>query len=184
MARPLTLLAMTAAFFLAAPSAAPLHEPTLASVEIYYGPSVDTNIIDAQTIERAVKGVDMAAFVLTNAKIIDALTAAADRGVRVRVYLDRDQSARGTQAQDARLEALARHKGVALKYKAARSEAMHFKAYQIDGRVLRTGSANFSWSGVRAQDNDVVIIHQPRLAVDFAHKFEEMWARSDNEDVR
>ena len=32
---------------------------------------------------------------------------------------------------------------------------MHLKAYEIDGSLLRTGSANFSTSGENAQDNDL-----------------------------
>jgi phosphatidylserine/phosphatidylglycerophosphate/cardiolipin synthase-like enzyme len=35
---------------------------------------------------------------------------------------------------------------------------MHLKAYSIDGGVLRTGSANFSTSGERAQDSDLIVI--------------------------
>jgi hypothetical protein len=31
---------------------------------------------------------------------------------------------------------------------------MHLKRYQIDGRMLRTGAANFSASGLKPQDND------------------------------
>jgi hypothetical protein len=29
---------------------------------------------------------------------------------------------------------------------------MHLKSYQIDGRLLRTGAANFSASGLKRQD--------------------------------
>ena len=29
------------------------------------------------------------------------------------------------------------------------------KSYQIDGRLLRTGAANFSASGLKRQDNDL-----------------------------
>ena len=35
---------------------------------------------------------------------------------------------------------------------------MHLKAYEIDGALLRTGSANFSASGENAQDNDLIVI--------------------------
>ena len=30
---------------------------------------------------------------------------------------------------------------------------MHLKSYQVDGRLLRTGAANFSASGFNRQDN-------------------------------
>ena len=35
---------------------------------------------------------------------------------------------------------------------------MHLKSYQIDGRLLRTGAANFSASGDKRQDNDLIVI--------------------------
>jgi phosphatidylserine/phosphatidylglycerophosphate/cardiolipin synthase-like enzyme len=35
---------------------------------------------------------------------------------------------------------------------------MHLKSYQIDGRLLRTGAANFSASGLKRRDNDLVVI--------------------------
>ena len=41
---------------------------------------------------------------------------------------------------------------------------MHLKAYEIDGEVLRTGSANFSTSGENAQDNDLIVIRDPAAA--------------------
>ena len=44
---------------------------------------------------------------------------------------------------------------------------MHLKAYAIDGVILRTGSANFSTSGERAQDNDLVVIRDPGAAAKF-----------------
>jgi hypothetical protein len=34
---------------------------------------------------------------------------------------------------------------------------MHLKSYQIDGKLLRTGAANFSASGLKRQDNDLVV---------------------------
>jgi len=41
---------------------------------------------------------------------------------------------------------------------------MHLKAYAIDGKVLRTGSANFSASGENAQDNDLIVIRDAGAA--------------------
>jgi len=38
---------------------------------------------------------------------------------------------------------------------------MHLKSYCVDGRTLRSGAANFSWSGEDAQDNDLVIVRSP-----------------------
>ena len=55
---------------------------------------------------------------------------------------------------------------------------MHLKAYEIDGKVLRTGLANFSTSGENAQENDLIVIRDPGIAAFEAH-FERMWDGSD-----
>jgi phosphatidylserine/phosphatidylglycerophosphate/cardiolipin synthase-like enzyme len=52
---------------------------------------------------------------------------------------------------------------------------MHLKADSIDGEVLRTVSANFSTSGERAQDNDLVVIRDAGAAARFDVHFERMW---------
>ncbi len=55
---------------------------------------------------------------------------------------------------------------------------MHLKAYDIDGTLLRTGSANFSTSGENAQDNDLIVIRDPAAAAKFDAHFERMWESS------
>jgi phosphatidylserine/phosphatidylglycerophosphate/cardiolipin synthase-like enzyme len=35
---------------------------------------------------------------------------------------------------------------------------MHLKSYQIDGKLLCTGAANFSATGLKRQDNDLIVI--------------------------
>jgi phosphatidylserine/phosphatidylglycerophosphate/cardiolipin synthase-like enzyme len=52
---------------------------------------------------------------------------------------------------------------------------MHLKAYEIDGELLRTGSANFSTSGESAQDNDLVVIRDAGAVAKFEAHFERMW---------
>ncbi len=52
---------------------------------------------------------------------------------------------------------------------------MHLKAYAIDGELVRTGSANFSSSGEREQDNDLVVIRDAKAAAQFEAHFQRMW---------
>jgi phosphatidylserine/phosphatidylglycerophosphate/cardiolipin synthase-like enzyme len=61
---------------------------------------------------------------------------------------------------------------------------MHFKAYQVDGRFLRTGSANFSFSGSRRQDNDIIVLESTEAVGAFALKFQQIWTRRDNDPFR
>jgi hypothetical protein len=54
---------------------------------------------------------------------------------------------------------------------------MHLRSYQVDGRTLRTGAANFSASGLKRQDNDLTNV--PRVGIDWGlfcvHP--SLWAR-------
>ena len=94
----------------------------------------------------------MAAYILTDVPVIDALAAAGARGVYVRVYREPE----GREPHGAVAEALARlgaAPNVEVRFK-ARGAIMHLKSYSVDERVLRGGAANFSASGLKRQDND------------------------------
>jgi phosphatidylserine/phosphatidylglycerophosphate/cardiolipin synthase-like enzyme len=171
----------TLAFAIVDPQTRP-RESVPAGVRVYSGPSQQAADADLAALAAARRSIDMAAFVLTDRAVIGALSDAARRGAKVRVYLDHDEMARSSARVAGDLAALAGAQGVAIRYKARRTDAMHLKAYAIDDRLLRTGSANFSYSGERYQDNDVVMLESPALAAAFAREFEAMWTRADNED--
>jgi phosphatidylserine/phosphatidylglycerophosphate/cardiolipin synthase-like enzyme len=61
---------------------------------------------------------------------------------------------------------------------------MHLKAYVIDGSLLRDGSANWSPSGLKRQDNNVHFTSDPAQVEAFRRIFEQMWNRTDNERVQ
>jgi phosphatidylserine/phosphatidylglycerophosphate/cardiolipin synthase-like enzyme len=56
------------------------------------------------------------------------------------------------------------------------SALMHLKSYEIDGHLLRTGAANFSASGLKRQDNDLIVINDVQAATKFKHAFETRFA--------
>ncbi len=153
--------------------------PMLAPVKVAYGPAPGFDDIDPELIGRAKKSIDMAAYVLSDQRVIEALSAAASRGVKVRIYFDPEQFRRIGGAND-NIQALADQPNVRARIKAERNDLMHIKAYAVDARWLRTGSANFSWSGETRQDNDIIVIDSPQAAADFTRHFEKLWARRDN----
>ena len=57
---------------------------------------------------------------------------------------------------------------------------MHLKQLLVDGRLLRTGSANWSPSGEKRQDNDAYYSTDPNAIERFERDFETLWNRSDN----
>ncbi|MCW2315761.1 phosphatidylserine/phosphatidylglycerophosphate/cardiolipin synthase-like enzyme [Rhodoblastus acidophilus] len=156
--------------------------PVTAPVRVAYGPSDGFEAIDPDLINRAKDRIDMAAYVLSDQKIIEALSEAASRGVKIRIYLDPEQFRRIASGNENML-ALVNQPNVSARIKAEQNDMMHLKTFAVDGRWLRTGSANFSWSGERRQDNDIVVIDSPELAQDFSRHFDRIWARRDNREA-
>lgn len=151
---------------------------------IFYSPGVDLEKKDVAMIGSARVSIDAALYSATDYAVCDALAAAATRGVKVRVYRDREQYeqemslARGRETCSTELS----EAGALVKVKGSR-ELMHLKAYVVDGSLLRTGSANLSLSGEKRQDNDAVFISVGAAVKHFESNFEDLWNRDDNEVV-
>jgi phosphatidylserine/phosphatidylglycerophosphate/cardiolipin synthase-like enzyme len=61
---------------------------------------------------------------------------------------------------------------------------MHLKSYSVDGQTLRSGSANFSASALKHQDNDLVLTHDAASVRRFELDFNQLWSRADNERLQ
>jgi phosphatidylserine/phosphatidylglycerophosphate/cardiolipin synthase-like enzyme len=147
--------------------------------EIHYAPRENLESVDARELGRAQLSIDIAAYVLSDPRIAEALIAAAERGVVIRLYLDRSQFAEHKPTRGGVIEALLAHPNVAARVK-GEGVLMHLKAYAVDAEVLRTGSGNFSRSGLAAQDNDAIFITDPAVVDAFEGNFERIWARAQN----
>ncbi|SFK28988.1 phospholipase D-like domain-containing protein [Methylocapsa palsarum] len=147
----------------------------MAEPAIHYAPSENLERIDVGLIDGAQREIDMAAYVLTDWPVIEALTRAANRGVAVRIILDGAQL--GQRAPTGPFQDLAGTPTVQIRVKPAHKPPMHLKAYEIDGSTLRMGAANFSASGLKMQNNDLIVIDSPDAAISFKRNFEVIWKR-------
>ena len=175
------IAALTALTLAPAPAAqGPLsREPMVAGVRVYYGPGEGFDTIDARLLAGARKSIDLAAYVLTDRELATRLGQAAMRGVRVRVYLDGEDAGKIAPA----IEQIAGAPNLEVRRKGRSRDLMHLKSYQVDGRVLRSGSANFSVSGAEYQDNDLIVIDSPAAAARFRDVFDRLWERPDNQRI-
>jgi phosphatidylserine/phosphatidylglycerophosphate/cardiolipin synthase-like enzyme len=148
-------------------------------IEIRYSPTTDLERLDLVLLRSATRSIDIAAYLVTDAAIIEALASAAERGVRVRLYLDGEQEALGRgfagRAQD--LRGASR---IEVRLKPPRTEIMHLKSYCVDGKVLRTGSANFTVWGLKREDDDLIVIRDSAAIAGFESNFEAIWRRGGN----
>jgi phosphatidylserine/phosphatidylglycerophosphate/cardiolipin synthase-like enzyme len=151
--------------------------PVREAAEIHYSPGEDLERIDVALIGEAAKQIDMAAYVLTDRAVVDALRKAAERGVKVRIWRDASEAVRLNEF-DVAAQLGGRVQGLELKSSALGGELMHLKGYCVDHRLLRTGSANFSRSGETRQDNDLVALRGVSVCAGFDAKFDRGWGNS------
>lgn len=142
--------------------------------EQHFAPAEDLERLDVALIEQASERIDLAAYVLADLAVIEALDDAAARGVKVRIFRDRAEGDRGRAGEA--IAALERD-GAEIRYKESGRPLMHLKSFCIDGRTLRFGAANFSHSGLTAQENDLDIRRGSGVCAAFEASFERMWNR-------
>lgn len=159
---------------------------------LHYSPTENLEVLELRAIAQAREAIDLAMYGFTDEPLARALRAAAERGVVIRLYRDHIQlRGRGDQTGF-----LLGHPNIHVRVKHNESRnIMHLKAYVIDHRILRTGSANWSAHGEGAacsrgrcsprqqQDNDLLFTTDPELVAAFERAFETLWARPDNSDL-
>ncbi len=138
-----------------------------------YSPGTNLERSEIATLETATRSVDVAMYSFTDREIAEELANLARKGVRVRVYRDRTQFQEEGRSDGVTATSILLAAGVEVRVKGARD-------LTIDGRLLRTGSANWSPTGLKRQDNDVRYESSPEAAEQFEEKFTEMWSRAGN----
>jgi phosphatidylserine/phosphatidylglycerophosphate/cardiolipin synthase-like enzyme len=151
--------------------------------EDHFSPAEDLESLDAAQIDHARRTLDVAMFAFTDRYLADALVRAAHRGVKVRIYRDHGQyedEERGTGRREAEptTQRFAGEPNIQVRVKGTH-ELMHLKAYCVDGALLRDGSANWSPSGLKRQDNNAHFTSEPEQVRLFERDFEDMWSREN-----
>jgi phosphatidylserine/phosphatidylglycerophosphate/cardiolipin synthase-like enzyme len=151
------------------------------NIEVHYSPFENLEKIDVGELQRSHSSVDVLAYSLTDRVVIEALIAAARRGVHVRVYLDNEETTSEMRRTDlaTELQMLASTSNAEVRVKRSRV-LQHTKAYVVDGQLLREGSANFSPSALKQQDNDLLLTDDQATIRGFEQNFLQEWERTDN----
>jgi len=100
-------------------------------------------------------------------RILVQLVRAAKRGVRIRIILEKDDSARDSQADKSNRETAARLKGKGIDVRFdSPSATTHTKVAVIDKRYIFLGSHNLTNSALKYNHELSVFIDSPPLAVE------------------
>jgi len=117
----------------------------------------------------AQRALDVCVFTITCNEIRDALLAAHQRGVRVRIVSD-DECAGAAGSDVAELAAA----GIPTRTDASAAH-MHHKFAIVDGACLLTGSFNWTRQAVTANQENIVALHSPRLVGQYQGEFDRLW---------
>lgn len=126
--------------------------------------------LDERLVEflaRAQQSIDMAIYDLSLENVVDALLAAKDRGVAVRIVTDSDNAGN---------KAVVRLKRAGIPVvEDGREAIMHNKFVVVDGLRVWTGSWNFTENDTYRYNNNAIEVDSPELARNYRAKFEQMF---------
>jgi len=124
-------------------------------------------------IKNAEDSVKVASFSFTHEELADELLKADINGLSVKVLMERKQR-NGQNSQYTRLKDF----GVDIKVDGNKYN-MHHKFIIIDGKIVVTGSPNFSFSGFNRNDENFLIIYDENLALRFVEEFDRLFEEGE-----
>jgi phosphatidylserine/phosphatidylglycerophosphate/cardiolipin synthase-like enzyme len=154
-------------------SGARFELPAIATYEVAFSPSRQSEEVIVRFIEEAKKSIHVAAYSFTSKEIAQALLDAKARGLDVRVVVDKSQATGKYSAATF----LANH-AVMVRVD-GEYQLQHQKVVIVDGASVETGSYNFTASARdRNSENVIIIRNAPELAVRYEANWEKMWGES------
>jgi len=135
-------------------------------VQLYFSPDGGCTAAVVAALRSARHTVLVQAYSFTSAPIAGALKAAHDRGVDVRVILDKSQRTERYSSST-----FLRHAGVPTWIDSAHAIA-HNKVMVIDGETVITGSFNFTKAAELRNAENLLIIKDSALATHYADNWE------------
>lgn len=124
-----------------------------------------------ELISSAQESIDVMVFSFTLPEVRHALIGAHGRGVNVRVLMDKQQAGNKYSVHE-QLEAY----GIPVVLDTS-SGYMHNKVMIIDGKIVVTGSFNFSVNARDRNDENYVVINNELVAQEYLNRFEKLWRR-------
>jgi phosphatidylserine/phosphatidylglycerophosphate/cardiolipin synthase-like enzyme len=128
-----------------------------------------------QYINAAQTSIHIASFEFDLTTVAYALIAAHNRGVDVRWVTDDENGLLADEEPGHGQFALLQSSGIEVRDDLGRSAFMHNKFWIFDGQIVWTGSTNITKNGIYDQNNNVIVIRSPELAVIYEREFGEMW---------
>ena len=150
---------------LACSSPASALDKSSPEIEVHFSPGGQCTEAVVECLSRAKISVRVQAYSFTSAPIAKALVEAHKRGVKVKVILDKSQITERYSSAD-----FVAHAGIACFIDSKHAIA-HNKIMILDDNTVITGSFNFTKAAEEKNAENLLVIHDNRLAA----KYSENW---------
>lgn len=142
---------------------------SLAKTEVYFSLSDNPQKAIIKNINQAQAFINIAMYIFTDREIALPLVKAQERGVKVRLYLDKDQvDYKYSQSR------FLVQKGLKIRI-SSNNYIMHHKFAIIDNRLLLTGSYSWTFSANNRNDENLMVIDDPKIIEIFQNQFVNLW---------
>jgi len=142
---------------------------TLARTEVYFSLYDNPQKEIIKNINQAEAFINIAMYIFTDREIALPLVKSRERGVKVRLYLDKEQiDYKYSQSR------FLVQKGIKIRI-SSNKYIMHNKFAIIDNRILLTGSYNWTFSANHRNDENLMVIDDPDIITRYQNYFEKLW---------
>lgn len=139
--------------------------------EVCFSPDGTCSQLVIDYLQGATESIDLALYSLTHPEITQVLINAHNRGIKVRLIIDKTQ-AEIAAATDDSLEQV----GVPVKrMRSTKSGLMHHKFAIIDGVLLFTGSFNWTKGGDHKNAENLNLLSSEDLIQKYQGEFDKLW---------
>jgi phosphatidylserine/phosphatidylglycerophosphate/cardiolipin synthase-like enzyme len=142
-------------------------------VEVWFSPRGGCTEACETAINAAQRSIHVQAYSFTSAPIARALVSALKRGVSVEVILDKSQRTERYSSAD-----FLAHAGVATFIDGKHAIA-HNKIIVIDSHTVLTGSFNFTKGAEEANAENLLVLHDPKLAACYLRNWQDHRAHAE-----
>ena len=148
-------------------------------IYVYFTPSYEALDAIIERIDEARQSIDVAVYDFTSRPLARAIIKAKKRGVKIRILLDKKANKDSIYSKYRFL----RQNGITVRFATPhiawnREGLMHNKFAVVDKKIVITGSANWTASAFKINDENILIINRFDIANVYEKEFEYLWKRS------
>jgi cardiolipin hydrolase len=145
------------------------EQPKNPTPEVYFSPGEDCRNRIQMAILGAKSSVDICVFTISDNLISESIIQKHKEGIKIRVITDNDKcNDAGSDIYDLSM------KSVPVKTDTSPSH-MHHKFVVIDNCITITGSYNWTKSAASENQENIVTLHDERIASFYLKEFERLW---------